>query len=48
MIDYRCEERVKVGDFRDDIWCDLIGLDSLFQKNPITTQKKRTLARRCI
>ncbi len=48
-IDYSCEDRKKVGELRGDIWCHLIGLDSLFQKTSIITpQKTNRSARRCV
>jgi hypothetical protein len=42
-IDYRCEDRKKVGELGCDIWCHLMSVDSLFQKSPIITLKKQTV-----
>jgi hypothetical protein len=42
--DYRCADK-KVGELRGQRrhWSHSIGLDSLFQKTPIFTPKKRTV-----
>jgi hypothetical protein len=40
-IDYRCENRIKVGKLKRQHLCHLIGLDSLFQKTPIIIPKKK-------
>jgi hypothetical protein len=44
-VEHRCEDRDRVGEFKlkRRHWCHLIGLDSLFQKTPVITPKKRSV-----
>jgi hypothetical protein len=35
--------KLPMGGQKRQLWCHLIGIDSLFQKTPIITPKKRTV-----
>jgi hypothetical protein len=43
IIDYRCEDIKKVGEFKKRHWSHYIGLGSLFQKISIITPKNQTV-----
>jgi hypothetical protein len=43
IIDYRCEDRKKIGDFRDDIGAIRMVLIPSFRKPRSSPQKKRTV-----